>query len=162
MQYKNFKGYSVAIDGTVTNLRRGTTVKHQENNCGYMRVQMCGGESKPRFFVHRIVAELYIPNPLNLPQVNHKDGNKKNNHVSNLEWVTASQNHKHAFSELGKQPTRVCGDKSGAQKITLAQIEEARELVESGQLIKNVAKIYGIHRKYLGALLSGSAKRAEQ
>lgn len=64
---------------------------------GYLGYSIMIGGIKKMYTVHRLVAETFIPNPLNLPQVNHKDGNKKNNHVNNLEWVTASQNLQHAF-----------------------------------------------------------------
>ena len=55
-------------------------------------------------FVHRVIAEEHIPNPENKPCVNHKDGNKINNHVDNLEWVTYSENELHSHRTLGKQP----------------------------------------------------------
>jgi len=159
MVYRDFYGYNIDRSGQVTNRNTGKQVKPQENNCGYMRVQLCNGSLKPRFFVHRIVAELFIPNPLNLPQVNHKDGDKKNNHVSNLEWVSASDNRKHSFRELGENPTRVCGTDNGVCKVTIEQIQQAKNAVESGRLIKDVAAGLGLNRKYLGALLSGRRKR---
>lgn len=160
MQYKHFTGYDISPDGYVININRRKPVKPQLNNCGYLRVQLCSASEKPRFFVHRLVAELYIPNPGNLPQVNHIDGNKLNNSVTNLEWCTSSQNHKHAFDSLGRKPTKVFGNDNGQSKITLEQINLARSLVASGQLVKDVAELLGVHRKYLGSLLSGRVKRA--
>lgn len=67
-------------------------IGHQENN-GYI---MCSINRK-KILVHRLVAKAFIPNPNNLPQVNHKDGNKLNNNADNLEWVTAGDNVRHAF-----------------------------------------------------------------
>lgn len=56
--------------------------------------------------IHRLVAERWIPNPDGKRTVNHKDGDKLNNHVSNLEWLTDSENNKHAFDSLGREASR--------------------------------------------------------
>lgn len=79
-------------------------LKQSDNGSGYLRVGI--GHENPRY-VHRLVAETYIPNPDpdRLTHVNHIDGNKHNNSVSNLEWVTPSENMRHAFDNgLKKNP----------------------------------------------------------
>ena len=65
--------------------------KRQRN--GYLKVRIGSKEMR----VHRLVALAFIPNPMNKPDVNHIDGNKENNRVENLEWVTKSENMKHAY-----------------------------------------------------------------
>lgn len=72
---------------------------------GYLSI-LVGGRNGKRMMQHRLVALLYIPNPSNKPTINHKDGNKTNNAVSNLEWATHSENHLHAFRNLGRRPGR--------------------------------------------------------
>ena len=64
---------------------------------GYCRIQLTAPGVKRSMFVHRIVAEAFIPNPDLKPEVNHKDGDKRNNFVGNLEWATESENQKHAY-----------------------------------------------------------------
>lgn len=66
---------------------------------GYLVVQLCNADGNHvTRLVHRLVAETYIPNPSGLPQVNHRDGNKKANAVTNLEWCSASHNIRHAVA----------------------------------------------------------------
>ena len=78
------------------------------NKKGYLRVKVWrpNGTYYTKV-VHRLVAEAFIPNPGNKPQVNHKNGNKKDNRVNNLEWVTQSENMVHRYRVLGyKMPFR--------------------------------------------------------
>lgn len=72
-------------------------------NLNYHHVGLCKNGIKKRVNIHRLLAELFIPNPDNLPQVDHIDGNTDNNSVENLEWVSASENSRRAF-ELGLSP----------------------------------------------------------
>lgn len=97
--------YSVSDDGRVFSNERTTgqrcrysrELKQVADTKGYMRVHFCINYKKSTAKVHRLVAELFIPNPDNKPQVNHIDGNKKNNNVSNLEWVTNQENMNHRY-----------------------------------------------------------------
>ena len=68
------------------------------NSRGYQQVFLY--PEKRHYKIHRMVAELYLDNPLNLPEVNHKDRNKQNNNVENLEWSTHSDNLKHYYQSL--------------------------------------------------------------
>jgi hypothetical protein len=76
-------------------------LKAGKSKSGYYIVSFCVDGVKSNQTVHRLVARAFIANELNKPQVNHKDGNKLNNHVDNLEWVTVSENGLHAYRTLG-------------------------------------------------------------
>ena len=92
--------FSVTEDGKVWSKRSNKFLKTRSVN-GYLGfTTRIGGRTAKGILlkVHRLVALTYIPNPDNKPQVNHKDGNKLNNHVSNLEWSTASENIQHAYT----------------------------------------------------------------
>lgn len=91
-----FDNYYITKDGTVINKKNKRIVKQRIEINGYVRVGIYKNSIQKMMFVHRLVAETYIPNPDNKPQVNHIDGDKQNNHVSNLEWCTASENFTHA------------------------------------------------------------------
>lgn len=87
--------------------RRGfEKILSPKSNTGYLRVELRGGDSPREKCVHALVAEAFIPNPENKSEVNHLDGNGFNNKVSNLEWVTRSENAKHSVYVLGNNPRK--------------------------------------------------------
>lgn len=88
------KLYEVSSHGRVSNYRK--VMKFYKINSGYLCVKLTNGEAIKAFLVHRLVAAAFLPNPENKPEVNHIDGDKTNNHVSNLEWVTSAENKQHA------------------------------------------------------------------
>lgn len=92
--------YKIAEDGTIHNSISGRTVKHSRSNFGYSVVGLRKDGVARQFGVHRLVATTYIHKEYDHYEVNHIDGNKQNNHVSNLEWVSRQDNLRHA-SETG-------------------------------------------------------------
>lgn len=124
--YQNTK-YKITEDGNVYNSKTGKylilTIKKEKRSKferAYVGLYI---NKKQRFFtVARLVAELYIPNPNNYPQVNHIDGNPLNNHYSNLEWVTQSQNIIHAI-ETNLKPMK--GINNTSAKLTKDLVDKA-------------------------------------
>ncbi len=89
--------YGISPEGFVWSIRHGKKLKQLISNCGYPQVSLFDGKKFKYYRIHRLVAAVFLPNPENKEQVNHKDGDKKNNHVNNLEWNTRSENNAHAF-----------------------------------------------------------------
>lgn len=122
---KVYKGkYLVFQNGVVFNLC-GKELKGMIDNSGYKEVNIKGKFER----LHRIVATCFIENPNNLPCVNHKDGNKLNNDISNLEWCTHSENTKHAY-ENGLEK-KCLGEKHHAHKLTKENVMFIREHYKS-------------------------------
>lgn len=92
MIIRDFPNYSIFKDGTVINNVSGKQLKPLEDRGGYMQVSLRKNKRTFRFLIHRLVAIHFINNPQNLPHVNHRDENKSNNSVDNLEWCTPSYN----------------------------------------------------------------------
>jgi len=99
------ENYMISDDGMVKRVETGKTLKQRLRYDNYLSVSISMGSRNnvKTALVHRLVAEAFIPNPENKPQVNHKDGNTTNNCVENLEWVTNLENQIHA-RQLGLKP----------------------------------------------------------
>lgn len=110
---------------------RGYTVKDKKlKPCirnGYLSYSLNLEGKTKYYYLHRLIAQNFIPNPDNLPCVNHKDGDKLNNNIDNLEWCSYSQNNKHAFEHNLKQPTILKHEKHWNAKLTEEDVEWIRQ-----------------------------------
>jgi hypothetical protein len=100
--------YEVSTLGRVRNAHTKHVLKPAPNSKGYLCVLLYQGSKRSRrsFLVHRLVAQAFLPNPSNLPQVNHLSGQKRDNRVLNIEWCTQSQNMRHAWATGLATPPR--------------------------------------------------------
>lgn len=94
---KNYEDYLVNENGDVFSKKNNKLLKPRESKNGYLKITLYKNGKCKTFSIHRLVALAHLNNPNNYPVINHKDGNKLNNNISNLEWCTVSQNIKHAF-----------------------------------------------------------------
>jgi hypothetical protein len=133
--------YEVSNYGRVRNAKTGYVLKPQLMQ-SYFTVKLSDRKHKK---IHRLVAEAFIVNPDKLPFVNHKDHDKTNNHISNLEWVNNSQNMLHARENRDL-------------KVTQAQVHEIKA---STLPVKELAELYNISQPYVYKILSGEVRSEE-
>ena len=137
---KHSKNHTRFIKGKILSLREN------KSRAGYFEVSLHKNKKEKRFRVHRLVAEAFLNNENNFPQVNHIDGDKSNNTIWNLEWVTDLQNKKHAW-ENGLYS-------SNHRKREI-------ECIETGKIYESVQKaseLIPCDRKYLFKHLKGEVK----
>lgn len=100
-EWKDVKGYEglykISKTGVVYSLIKHRNLSYSKHKRGYHLVLLTKNKKHKQHYVHRLVAEAFIPNPQNKIEVNHKDGNKINNSVENLEWCTRVENSEHAY-----------------------------------------------------------------
>ena len=152
---KNFSGYQVSNLGRVKSKEKfikgyGTRIKHQKerilksvpNHSGYHRLTLRANNKSFNASVHRLVAEAFIMNPFKKTEVNHIDGDKSNNCVSNLEWTTPSENQKHSY-KTGLHSQK--GSNNAFSKINEDIVREIRQRFKvGGSTCKSLAEDYNI------------------
>lgn len=160
-QWKDIEGYEglyqVSSEGRVMNVRNGKLKIFYYGTGGYKRVMLWKGNKSKNYPVHRLVAKAFIPNPDNLPQVNHKDECHTNNVVENLEWCTLAYN-----LSYGTRVKRIIEkERNGKRSKKVYQYTIDGELVDTypslaecgrnGYDIANVSKVcHGVYKQYKG------------
>ncbi len=140
-----FPLYQVSTYGRVQNQKTGRILKTHSNH-GYLRVGLYEGKIRKYKLVHRLVAEAFIPNPENKPAVNHINGCKTDNNVTNLEWVSASENMSHAHRNGLRPKLDNQGEKNGFAKLTEAQVVQIKKLLADGLTQQAIAYQFNISR----------------
>jgi len=120
---------------------------------GYIYIDLCKNSVYKKTGVHRLVAKAFISNPSNFPEVNHEDGEKTNNHVSNLNWKDGKGQMKHARDVLGFNQN---GENSHVAKMTEKQVLEMISLYNTGEYsFAALSKKYNIHQGHLCSIYNG-------
>lgn len=166
---KGFEGwYQVSSNGIVKSLDRhivdgrlikGKTLHQYIDRQGYRKVSLCRSGKHYHYFVHRLVAETFIPNKYNLQSINHIDENPANNDVSNLEWCTTKYNVNYG-NRAKKFSMKTSGELHYGHKLSeqdvLNIIKEYKPGVR-GSGTESIAKKYGVHRMTIKAIITGQS-----
>lgn len=144
--------YKISTYGRIKSLGNGKStnsktkseriLKSNYSSTGYEKIKLFKDGKRYYFSVHRLVAQTFIYNDKNKKEVNHKDGNKANNNVSNLEWVTSSENQLHAFKH-GLQKSRM--GKDHVQSKSVRQLDLNGNLIRTFESIKQVQRELGFN-----------------
>lgn len=147
VELKEFPGYLINRDGTIIG-RKGHPLTQRPNVDGYPVVCIRKEGKRCCVRVHRQLAKTFLPNPDNLPVVNHIDGVKSNNNLENLEWTTVQGNVTHAINVLGI-------DKKGAAVITPELVHLICKDLEAGKKQKEIYSKYNVSQSVVNRIRNG-------
>ena len=131
----------------------------QTNRLGYLKIHLYKDGKPKDFTVHQLVARAFLgepPTPKH--QVNHKNGNKADNNVTNLEWSTCSENQTHAYS-IGLKNQKA--EKNNGSKLTWELVNEIRELYAKGEVQKSISKRLGVSTSQVCLLVNNKTWRKD-
>jgi hypothetical protein len=131
--WKDIKGFDGKFQVSNLGRVRRVAIVSPKILRGYFYADLNLKDIRKNSSIHRLVAKTFIPNPDNKPEVNHKDGDKFNNSVDNLEWMTRQENAIHSFRVLGRKSPE------GNRKITEQDVREIRRLNKQGMSRKALA-----------------------
>ncbi len=123
---------------------------------GYLKVSLGGRSAHKNHYIHRLVLQAFCPDSNGKPDVNHKDGNKLNNRLENLEWVSRSENMQHAM-RIGLWSS--VGTNNPQAILTPSNVKAIRQYLSEGKRYAELAKLFGVCRGVIGNINNGKSWR---
>lgn len=150
-----FERYEASRNGEVRNKKTGHIMTPYVHEKGYAYVYLHPQTRKPKNVkLHRLIALTFIPNPKNKFTVNHKDSDRLNNKAENLEWMTQTENIRHAIK---KGTYNMVGENHPGAKLTSVKVLQIRELASKGIKKRVLAEIYGVTCENINAIIKRRA-----
>ena len=151
--------YEVSDMGRVKSLKFGKEriLKPEKNNCGYLQVVLYKDGQKKIPSVHRLVAKAFIPNPNNLETVNHKDEDKTNNEISNLEWMSIKDNNNYGTRSKRASETQI-NDKNKSKVVQM--FDRQGNLLKTFPSTNEAERVTGIYKSCISECCNGKKKSA--
>lgn len=146
--------YFATEDGRIWSNKTNKYVAQRIGPKGYYHVNLSIGGKCKTYQVHRLIAKAFIPNPQNFPVINHKDGNKLNNHIDNLEWCTYQYNTQHA--DKNGLITRAVGIATSNGHFFENDIRKIRALSKEGMSQSKIASTYNVTKGTIQQILNGN------
>lgn len=147
-----WKGYLINEDGVLFSEKRQTIKTPQTTPYGYSRVSLCQNGKVKSVFIHRLVMLTFV-GPSDL-EVNHKNGNKRDNTLNNLEYVTRHENMKHAYANGLKKPVRIFGEQHVLSKLDTETVVNLKDL-KGSMTQREAAKKFNISQAQVSRLWNG-------
>lgn len=155
---KGFPNYSISNTGKIRNDSNGRLKTPVKGTTGYLNVDLYNNGKRKKAKIHRLVGEAFVDNPSNKEQINHIDGNKHNNSAENLEWVTASENMRHAFD---KGLTKPSNGMLGRKNPNAGRHGKPIRIIETGEEFNSIVeceKAINGNNRHISDCLSGRQK----
>ena len=144
--------YAISNTGKIKNITNGRILKPYVKKNGYLQIDLFLNKKRKKYYLHRIVALAFIPNPESKPEVNHSDGDKNNNNVSNLEWHTRLENVNHSITTGLKNQN---GSKNSSSLLTEDMVVEIRKLYGEKRYKQiELAKMFNVSKQTISLVVN--------
>lgn len=153
---EGYTDYQISNYGKIKSFKynKEKILKHSLDSDEYSLIILCSNKNKFTKTIHRLVANAFINNPDNKPQVNHKDGNKQNNNVDNLEWVTISENIIHAYKNNLKTQQGISNTNC---KLSENEVLTIHGLYLSGMTQSIISELYNIPQQHVSLIVNNKS-----